>query len=268
MKRRIVVVICTLALAIGLAVPVSAATAPASCLKRTETNSRYLRFDSTSLINSLKTGNSNSCFDLWQSLLTWLNKDCTAQPETPTKPEVPVEPETPIEPEVPVEPETPTEPETPIEPEVPVEPETPVEVTPPVETPDKPDEQDGTFSAYAQQVLDLVNEQRAANGLSALTLSSSLSTVAQAKAQDMKDNRYFNHTSPTYGSPFDMMKAFGITYRAAGENIAMGYATPKAVVTGWMNSTGHRANILNANYSQMGIGYVESGNYWCQMFIG
>ena len=85
---------------------------------------------------------------------------------------------------------------------------------------------------------------------------------------DMKDARYFSHTSPTYGTPFQMIRAFGLSYRSAGENIAMGYATPAAVVEGWMNSAGHCANILNASYTQIGVGYVASGHYWTQMFIG
>jgi uncharacterized YkwD family protein len=122
--------------------------------------------------------------------------------------------------------------------------------------------------SFEQQVVALVNEQRAANGLAPLTLSQSLSDVARAKSQDMHDNNYFSHTSPTYGSPFDMLSAFGISYRTAGENIAMGYSTPEAVMNGWMNSAGHRANILNANYTQIGVGYVADGNYWTQEFIG
>ena len=84
----------------------------------------------------------------------------------------------------------------------------------------------------------------------------------------MHDNQYFSHTSPTYGSPFDMMKQFGISYRTAGENIAMGQQSPQAVVDAWMNSEGHRANILNSSYTQIGMGYVADGNYWSQMFIG
>ena len=92
--------------------------------------------------------------------------------------------------------------------------------------------------------------------------------MARYKSQDMADNRYFSHTSPTYGSPFQMIKAFGLSYRTAGENIAMGYSTPQAVVDGWMNSSGHRANILNASYTQIGVGYVVQGHYWTQMFIG
>ena len=86
--------------------------------------------------------------------------------------------------------------------------------------------------------------------------------------QDMHDKGYFSHTSPTYGSPFDMMTSFGIRYLTAGENIAMGYRTPQSVVDGWMNSPGHRANILNASFTEIGVGYVESGSYWTQMFIG
>lgn len=121
---------------------------------------------------------------------------------------------------------------------------------------------------YEEQVAALVNKERAANGLAALKLNAELSRVARAKSQDMRDRKYFSHTSPTYGSPFDMMRAFGITYRTAGENIAMGYATPQAVVTAWMNSPGHRANILNASYTQIGVGYVASGHYWTQHFIG
>lgn len=120
---------------------------------------------------------------------------------------------------------------------------------------------------YEAEVVRLVNEIRKSNGLKPLTQDWQLSRVARYKSQDMKKLGYFSHTSPTYGSPFDMMKSFGISYRTAGENIAKGYATPKAVVEAWMNSTGHRANILNSTYTHIGVGYVSSGNYWTQMFI-
>lgn len=122
--------------------------------------------------------------------------------------------------------------------------------------------------AYEKQVVDLVNKERAANGLAPLTLNEKLCGVARTKSQDMKDLGYFSHTSPTYGSPFDMMKSFGISYRTAGENIAMGQRTPEEVVNAWMNSPGHRANILNPSFTQIGVGYVANGNYWTQMFIG
>lgn len=127
---------------------------------------------------------------------------------------------------------------------------------------------DTSVRAYEQEVIRLVNVERTKAGLKALTEDWELSRVARYKSQDMHDLRYFSHTSPTYGSPFDMMKAFGIHYRTAGENIAMGYRTPAAVVQGWMNSPGHRANILNASYTKIGVGYVASGNYWTQHFIG
>lgn len=127
---------------------------------------------------------------------------------------------------------------------------------------------DSTVTSYEAEVVRLVNEIRQENGLKPLTTNWELSRVARYKSQDMVDNKYFSHTSPTYGSPFQMIKAFGLSYRSAGENIAMGYATPQAVVNGWMNSSGHRANILNASYTQIGVGYVAQGHYWTQMFIG
>lgn len=121
---------------------------------------------------------------------------------------------------------------------------------------------------YEQEVIRLVNIERAKYGLPALTEDWELSRVARYKSQDMKDKKYFSHTSPTYGSPFDMMRSFGLSYRTAGENIAMGQRTPQQVVNAWMNSSGHRANILNSSYKKIGVGYVASGNYWTQMFIG
>jgi uncharacterized YkwD family protein len=123
-------------------------------------------------------------------------------------------------------------------------------------------------SAYEQKVVELTNQERAKNGLKPLALDTELSKVAREKSRDMQSKGYFSHTSPTYGSPFDMMKKFGITYRSAGENIAMGQPTPEEVVKAWMNSSGHRANILNANYTHIGVGHVANGNYWTQMFIG
>lgn len=125
-----------------------------------------------------------------------------------------------------------------------------------------------SVSKYESEVVRLVNEVRAQNGLSALTHDWELSRVARYKSQDMKDNNYFSHTSPTYGSPFEMMKNFGISYRSAAENIAKGQSTPQAVVNAWMNSSGHRKNILSSSYTHIGVGYVANGNYWTQMFIG
>lgn len=127
---------------------------------------------------------------------------------------------------------------------------------------------DTAVSSYEAQVVRLVNQARSQNGLPPLTEDWELSRVARYKSQDMKDRGYFSHTSPTYGTPFQMIRAFGLTYRYAGENIAMGYATPQAVMEGWMNSSGHRANILSPNFTKIGVGYVAKGNYWTQMFLG
>ena len=127
---------------------------------------------------------------------------------------------------------------------------------------------DSSVLSYEEEVVRLVNEIRVKNGLRELTYNWELSRVARYKSQDMKDNRYFSHTSPVYGSPFQMMKDFGITYRSAGENIARGQKSPQVVVNAWMNSSGHRANILNSSFTEIGVGYVADGNYWTQMFIG
>ena len=127
---------------------------------------------------------------------------------------------------------------------------------------------DSSVLNFEREVVRLVNVERTKAGLKELTYDWELSRVARIKSQDMKDNKYFSHTSPTYGSPFDMMKSFGIRYRSAGENIARGQATPQAVVNAWMNSSGHRANILNSSFTHIGVGYVADGKYWTQMFIG
>ena len=121
---------------------------------------------------------------------------------------------------------------------------------------------------YESEVIRLVNQVRAENGLKALSPNWELSRVARYKSEDMARNGYFSHTSPTYGTPFQMIRAFGLSFRSAGENIANGRRTPAAVVDAWMNSSGHRANILNASYTQIGVGYCADGRYWTQMFIG
>lgn len=128
-----------------------------------------------------------------------------------------------------------------------------------------------TAAQYAQEVLKLVNEERAKQGIKALTLSDELTEVANIKAKDLAVNNYFDHTSPTYGSPFEMMRNFGIAFSTAGENIASGQRSPQSVMTSWMNSDGHRANILNPSFTQLGVGYSDGGVYgtvWVQMFIG
>lgn len=130
--------------------------------------------------------------------------------------------------------------------------------------------EDQTAQSHTYEVVKLVNAERAKAGLQPLKENWELSRVARYKSQDMIDKNYFSHTSPTYGSPFQMMKDFGISYQAAGENIAAGQRTPSEVVQAWMNSEGHRKNILSPSYTEIGVGYVKGGSYghyWTQMFI-
>ncbi|WP_195238204.1 CAP domain-containing protein [Romboutsia sp. 1001285H_161024_C4] len=138
-------------------------------------------------------------------------------------------------------------------------------------TPDNSTAQSGNFSSYQREIVNIVNAERSKRGLAPLTLDSSLSNVATKKSQDMINRGYFDHNSPTYGSPFDMMKQFGISYKAAGENIAMGQKDPQDVMNSWMNSDGHRKNILSPNFTHIGVGIAKASNgqlYWTQMFIG
>lgn len=119
-------------------------------------------------------------------------------------------------------------------------------------------------------MVDLVNQERIKAGLQPLTVDPKLTELARLKAQDMVKNNYFDHISPTYGSPFDMMRHAGITYRTAGENIAAASSVERAH-TALMNSSGHRANILNPNFTRIGIGIVPDPTYGLmisQMFIG
>jgi uncharacterized YkwD family protein/spore coat assembly protein SafA len=120
------------------------------------------------------------------------------------------------------------------------------------------------------EVIRLVNVERAKKGLQPLSANWELSRVARLKSQDMANKGYFSHQSPTYGSPFNMMENFGIRFSSAGENIAYGQMTPAQVMSAWMNSPGHRANILSPSYTQIGVGLAKNKNgvpYWTQEFI-
>lgn len=144
-------------------------------------------------------------------------------------------------------------------------------LTPPEEPPvQEPDEQN-EYSQMAVDILNLTNEERRKAGLSALKMHAETQELAMIKAKDFYINSYFDHTSPVYGSPFDMMNDAGLEYRTAGENIAAGYPSAEAVVNGWMNSPGHRANILNPAYTHLGVGYFKTdggySTYYVQMFI-
>jgi len=126
------------------------------------------------------------------------------------------------------------------------------------------------ITAIEKEVARLVNVERAKAGLPALSYNWQLARTARIKSEDMRNNNYFSHTSPTYGSPFDMMRNFGIRFTAAGENIAMGQRTAAEVMNGWMNSPGHRSNILNSSFTQIGVGYAKNSSgriYWTQQFI-
>ena len=126
-------------------------------------------------------------------------------------------------------------------------------------------------SSEAEQVLNLVNAERSKAGLKPLKMSEELRSIANLKSRDMAENNYFDHTSKTYGTPFQMLQDFGVHYSAAGENIAAGQRTPEEVMNSWMNSSGHRANILNANFDTIGVGVYKGGKYgvyWTQLFTG
>ncbi len=116
-----------------------------------------------------------------------------------------------------------------------------------------------------QEVVRLVNIERAKYNLAPLIMDKELTEVARLKSQDMNNKKYFSHTSPTYGSPFDMLKTYNITYKSAGENIAKGQRTAEAVVNAWMNSEGHRRNILSSTFTHIGVGF--DNYYWTQMFV-
>ena len=134
-------------------------------------------------------------------------------------------------------------------------------------TPEQPDSA-GFNTAYEAQVLRLVNIERAKYGLAQLSMDDGAVKVAHLRAKEIVQS--FSHTRPDGSSCFTAAKEFGVAYRTAGENIAYGYPNPEQVVNGWMNSEGHRKNILSASFSKIGIGCYESRGvlYWSQFFIG
>ncbi len=235
----------------------------ANVLSKLKVNGKSIDLNSINL-KSLDCNTKNWKSVNWKSILQTnqtspeVKEPKVTKPET-TKPEV-------VKPEV-------------TKPEVTVPEATKPEVTTPVknENTNSTTEKDTTTNTtvsssnlnYEQKVVELVNIERQKAGLSALTLDTSISNVARKKSQDMANNNYFAHQSPTYGSAGDMLKQFGIKWSAWGENIASGQRTPEAVVTAWMNSEGHRANILSSNFSKIGVGYAVNSNgtpYWTQMF--
>ena len=148
-------------------------------------------------------------------------------------------------------------------------PETKPEETPetqPEETPEQAPETDASLSAYAAEVVRLVNAERAKQGLAALQVDLTVARAAQVRAGELKS--LFSHTRPNGTSCFTALKEAGVSYRSAGENIAYGQQTPAAVMNAWMNSEGHRANILNSGFTTIGVGYtvVNGTPYWTQFF--
>lgn len=128
-----------------------------------------------------------------------------------------------------------------------------------------------TLSEYEQEVVNLVNNEREKHKLQPLVIDSKVSKLARQKSEDMRDNNYYDHTSPTYGKPCDHMRKEKVKFGYCGENIAAGQKTPQDVMGAWMNSEGHRENILNPNYTHIGVGYAEGGHYetyWTQQFYG
>lgn len=159
------------------------------------------------------------------------------------------------------------EPEPVPEPDIPLQPALPV---PPVEvTPTRPDKESYGLTRDEALMLELINQERVKAGLKSLKIHPELTETARLKGQDMVNNNYFSHYSPVYGSPFQMMTSAGIRYSYAGENLA-GAPTVERAHQALMNSPGHRANILNPNFTHIGIGVVESrtfGKIFVQMFI-
>lgn len=127
-----------------------------------------------------------------------------------------------------------------------------------------------SLQSFEQEVIRLVNIERTNRGIPALATNWELSRVARYKSQDMIVKNYFSHTSPTYGSPFTMMQSFGLKFSAAAENIAYGQRSAQEVVTAWMGSPGHRANILSNSFTHTGVGAAKKSSgtlYWTQMFM-
>ncbi len=130
-------------------------------------------------------------------------------------------------------------------------------------------------SDFASQVIALTNVERQQDGCGDVTNNTQLANAAYGHSQDMGLNDFFSHTGSNDSSPWDRIQAQGYNYSTAGENIAAGYSSPEAVVAGWMNSPGHRANILNCSFVHIGVGYYylanDQGNvnyyhYWTQVF--
>ncbi|MEV7556842.1 CAP domain-containing protein [Streptomyces sp. NPDC089795] len=121
-------------------------------------------------------------------------------------------------------------------------------------------------SGSVAQVLALVNQERAAAGCSAVSLNAKLTKAAQDHSADMAAHSNMSHTGSDGSDPGARITRAGYTWSTYGENVAYGYSTPEKVMEGWMNSQGHRENILNCSFKEIGIGLAQPGNYWTQDF--
>ena len=237
MKKRLVVIAAMLGIMVG-SVPV---TARASEMNVIHEGDGYV------VIAGKGTDCLKEFLDKIGACLGNGNSICQETPETPDV-EIPVLPETP-DVEIPVNPESPVIPE-----------------QPEVSNPDDnvPEE---SVHQYVTEILNLVNTERAKVGLSALALDMNITAAANVRAKEIKQS--FSHTRPDGSNFSTALKEQGVSYRGSGENIAWGQKSPEQVMNGWMNSDGHRANILNKNFKSMGVGYYqdENGvNYWVQLF--
>ena len=190
------------------------------------------------------------------------NKNCNTGSKCPNKSETSAAPETPVVPETPkaTQAPKPTKAPTPKPTEAPKTTQAPKATAAP--------STDSSASSYAYQVVDLVNQERAKYGLSALSVDTTLMSAAQKRAIETVTS--FSHTRPNGSSFSSVLSEYNYSYRSAGENIAYGQKTPQEVVNAWMNSSGHRANILNSKYTKIGVGCYKSGStyYWSQLFAG
>ena len=137
----------------------------------------------------------------------------------------------------------------------------------PEDQPDSDNSEETSYHAYILRVVELVNEERAKAGLAPLTLQKNITQAAQVRAEECE--RSFSHTRPDGRNFSSALTEAGVSYRGSGENIAWGQRTPEQVMEGWMNSAGHRANILNEKYTSIGVGYYQNAsgvNYWSQLF--
>ena len=131
----------------------------------------------------------------------------------------------------------------------------------------RPDNNDTSEHAFIRQVVNLVNAERAKEGLAPLTIDTKVQAAAMVRAKECEVS--FSHTRPDGSNFATALKEQNVSYRSSGENIAYGQQTPEAVMRAWMNSSGHRANIMNPNFTTIGVGYYENANgtdYWCQLF--